>query len=116
VSTLNANAGTTSKWACAKYVRLALEGGGMNTNGRPNSACDYGPFLISKGVNVVNTDNYKSGDIAVFDAFKNPTFNYQWGHIQIYNGSQWVSDFYQSNFWPGHAFQTSQPNFTIYRW
>ena len=42
----------------------------MNTNGRPNSACDYGSFLVSKGFSVVNTDNYISGDIAVFDAFK----------------------------------------------
>ena len=118
VSTLDKNAGETSQWACARYVRKAMEGGGMNTDGRPNSACDYGPFLKRKGFYPVWTFKYAphKGDIAVFDAFKSPTFDYKWGHIQMYNGTQWVSDFKQSDFWCGKDFKTYQPHFTIFRW
>ena len=41
---LMSHAGTASRHECAKYVREALEAGGLNTIGRPTQAKDYGPF------------------------------------------------------------------------
>ncbi len=44
VTTLNSNAKSSPVGYCAKYVRLALEGGGLSTSGRPGSAKDYDLF------------------------------------------------------------------------
>jgi hypothetical protein len=41
------------------------------------------------------------------------------GHIQMYNGTQWVSDFFQTRpFWPGKDYHNATPQlkFQIYRW
>jgi len=51
------------------------------------------------------------GDIAVMESFA----NHPHGHIQMYNGTQWVSDFRQNNFWPGSAYSTNTPNYTIFK-
>ena len=115
-----AGASDTSVGLCAKYVRLALEDGGMTTWGktkadqRPGSAKDYGPFLLHKGFTEieVSNDNYQIGDIAVIESFpKN-----EHGHIEMYNGENWVSDFIQRTFYPGRAYRKAKPNFKIYRW
>jgi len=47
------------------------------------------------------------------------------GHIQMYNGEKWVSDFVQRRFWPGTAYENDykkrkeekrEVNFKIFRW
>ncbi|MFC5045928.1 hypothetical protein ACFSTE_20415 [Aquimarina hainanensis] len=97
---------------CAKYVRWALEAGGMSTLGRPLSAKDYGPFLLKKGFVEISDGDYEIGDIAVMESFKgNPD-----GHIQMYNGENWVSDFIQRTFYPGNSYRKAKPNYKIYRW
>ncbi|WP_232657337.1 glycoside hydrolase family 104 protein, partial [Tenacibaculum maritimum] len=76
---LNKRAGdmVTSVGKCAKYVRWALEAGGMETWGkakadqRPGSAKDYGPFLLHKGFKEVSAGNYQKGDISVIESFTN---------------------------------------------
>ena len=55
---------------CARYVREAIEAGGMSTNGRPDYACKYGPFLLRKGfnqINITDPNDYTpiKGDIVV---------------------------------------------------
>lgn len=113
-----AGASDTSVGLCAKYVRLALEDGGMNTWGktkveqRPNSAKDYGPFLTYKGFTEVPDGDYQKGDIAVIESFKNNPH----GHIEMYNGENWVSDFVQKTFYPGSSYRKVKPNYKIYRW
>ncbi|UII28980.1 glycoside hydrolase family 104 protein [Fulvivirga maritima] len=97
---------------CAKYVRLALEAGGMSTAGRPLSAKDYGPFLLKKGFVEVPIGDDKIGDIVVMESFKNNPD----GHIQMYNGENWVSDFVQRTFYPGESYRNAQPKYKIYRW
>jgi hypothetical protein len=54
-------------------------------------------------------NNYKKGDIAVFYAIGKHTS----GHVQIYNGSKWISDFKQNKFYP-YA-DGSEPDYTVYR-
>lgn len=83
---------------CAKYVRQGLEAGGFSTEDRPVLAKDYGPFLIKLGATTVSQDNYipQKGDLVVFEgAGDHPA-----GHLQMYDGTQWVSDFKQQNYNP----------------
>lgn len=53
--------------------------------------------------------NYKKDDIVVFDAIGKHTS----GHVQIYNGSKWISDFEQKKFYP-YA-DGSEPDYRVYR-
>ena len=93
---------------CAMYIRLGLESGGLNTSRHPIDAGDYGPFLINKGFGIVNPVDYNPnlGDIAVF----NKTLQHPYGHIQAYNGTQWLSDYKQDYFIPYKS------QLTILRW
>lgn len=113
------NAEPTSTGYCARYVRFALEAGGINTSGYPGAAKDYGPFLLSKGFNTVNPHYWvpQAGDIIVFDPFETATASHPNGHIEMFDGTDYISDFKQPRgFWPGGSFQSYQPQFTIYRW
>jgi hypothetical protein len=103
---------------CASYVRQALEEGGLIVfipkkrykDASGASACDYGDGLLAIGFKVVfdNTDKlvcekiqYKpiAGDVAIYQAFE----GHRHGHIQMFNGVRWVSDFLQKNMYPDHA-------------
>jgi hypothetical protein len=110
--------------ACAQYVRGALnDGGGLNVgtpaNGLGNAA-DYGPPLENAGFQpVANGNAYppedytpQAGDVAVIQ----PTNENASGHMEMYNGSQWVSDFRQDGFWPGPHYRNETPHFVIYRY
>lgn len=122
VNYLNENAEDDSIGKCAMYVRMALEAGGLNLNDRPPSAKDYNPYLELKGFVKVDKGNYEAekGDIAVFVAFvrKKDTGEvkiHKYGHIQMYNGEKWVSDFVQREFWAGPDFKSVQPEYEIFR-
>lgn len=98
------NAQGKSVGQCAKYVRMALEAGGLNTNGRPVSAYLYKAYLPSIGFefigSVTGTQNQlqwtsshaQQGDVAVMDHGKH-------GHICLWTGKEWISDFRQRNMW-----------------
>jgi hypothetical protein len=121
VSFLNKVTGDRSIGKCASYVRKSLEVGGINTNPHPISAKDYGPFLSRWGFTKIIVDksqleNYKplKGDIGVIQPYEGGSIH---GHIQMFNGSIWVSDFKQkSDFWPGSGYRKHKPDFEIYRW
>ena len=129
VAHLNAAAKEKSTGYCARYVREAIEAGGMSTNGRPDYACKYGPFLLRKGfdqINITDPNDYTpiKGDIVVFDTYPGQP-KYPAGHIQMYNGEKWVSDFVQRRFSPGTAYENDykkrkeekrEINFKIFRW
>jgi hypothetical protein len=91
---------------------MALQAGGLDTSGHPVSAGDYGPFLERLGAVVVPNENYvpQAGDIAVFA--RNAAHPH--GHIQIYDGNQWISDFKQRNFNPYKDPKSAGPH-KIYR-
>jgi hypothetical protein len=50
------------------------------------------------------------------ESFMGAKKSHPYGHIQMYNGTQWISDFKQKGFWPGADYRNVQPNFTILRW
>ena len=95
-----------------------MEAGGINTSGHPVGAKDYGPLLIKRGFHLVDDKNYKPvvGDIAVFQAFQGTKKYHEYGHIQMFNGAHWFSDFQRNNFWAGQDYRTFKPSYKLYRW
>lgn len=116
IAMLNANARSHSKGLCAMYVRSALEGGGVPTFGFPGNACEYFDFLPRLDFKEIATHKSKkyepkAGDIMVFAAQK----GHRSGHIAMYNGKMWVSDFKQpKGIWVARVYQDN-PNYKVYR-
>lgn len=119
IAILNARAddGPPGKKLCATYVKEAIEkGGGITLVKHPRYAYQYDGYL-DKYFEKLSTPepDYppEKGDIAVFQP---PDDKHPDGHIQIYNGTQWVSDFKQPNgFWPSPAYRDKKPRYSIYR-
>lgn len=106
------NAESKSTGYCAKYIREALEAGGFNTSGHPSSAHEYDTYLKKMGFVEVDKKNYvpQPGDIVVHEAIP----GHSDGHISMYDGSNWYSDFKQKDMHGGSAFRNSD-NYTILR-
>jgi len=95
---------------CAAYCRRAFEAGGVDTSGHPIDAKDWGPTLLKNGAAVISPDGYtpQKADVAVFAG----SDAHPYGHITIYDGKQWVSDFKQRNMSP---YRSGTTPVTIYR-
>ncbi|MFZ0866751.1 MAG: CHAP domain-containing protein [Candidatus Sulfotelmatobacter sp.] len=112
VAKIDSIATKASNHICAKNCRIAFEAAGMNTAGHPVDAKDYGPFLLSHGAtNIAMDDQYQpqKGDVIVFEG----TDKHKHGHIEIFDGSIWVSDFKQRGVSPYPLSET--PSFQIFR-
>ena len=98
------HAESRSKSSCALSVRRAISAGGCPTFGQPPSACDYDLFLPDLGFNEVPQDGYvpQKGDVVVFSAIK----GHKHGHICMYDGKQWVSDFKQRSMYSASAYRS----------
>lgn len=95
---------TNSIHKCATYVRICLERGGFNSDGHPRLAKNYDKFLPHRGFKeiavlytedqraVFTRDKAQLCDIAVF---KHPVTPSAPGHICLWNGANWTSDFRQ---------------------
>ena len=95
---------------CAQYVREAIEAGGV-TLVRRNSAKDYGPSLTAVGFLEVAEQaplRELKGDVVVMQAIGEHVH----GHMQMYSGTQWISDYKQNGFWP---YIRSRPEYKLYR-
>jgi RHS repeat-associated protein len=110
---------------CAKYVTLALEIGGgavRDVYAENGYAKNFGPMLIDMGfkaLDVKSLTDYTpmAGDVAVLQPWTNHADIY--GHMEMYSGTQWVSDYFQGqNFypWKGSIGATDLPSFTVYRY
>lgn len=92
-----------SSGRCAYYVRQALIAGGLTSfsSSYPGNAYQYPTYLQRAGFTQVYTGTYTSGmgtlsglqqgDIVVFQ----PVPGHPAGHIAIYDGRTWVSDYRQ---------------------
>ncbi|WP_019671738.1 CHAP domain-containing protein [Psychrobacter lutiphocae] len=79
---------------CARYVRQALQAAGYSFTPNP-SAYQYatrGTLAQAGFVKISNDAPPQVGDVVVY----NRSSRHPHGHIQIYDGSQWVSDFRQA--------------------
>ena len=99
---------------CARAVRTALEAGGIDTSERPKYAKDYGPYLKEWGFNTVDNSSYmpQMGDIRVFQPYEGGNIA---GHIDMYNGTQWVSDYIEKNPYCNNFYRDAN-DFVIFRW
>ena len=126
---MDAHAGKESQHACAHYVQLGLQAGGFDTSDRPANtkyshdwARLYGPFLRKLGADSISSDGYSHkkgqvgkeqiGDIVVIQPVEGHN---EAGHIAMWDGSQWVSDFFQQHLSPYHGVDETGLDFVIYR-
>lgn len=102
------SSGTKTKHRCAEFVGRAMEAGGLSTNGRPPWAYQYHTTgylskngwghiasIDSKNDNEWTLQNAQPGDIAVMA--KPGAESTHPGHIAMFTGKQWVSDFIQQS-------------------
>lgn len=117
---LDRHAQRQSTGQCARYVRQALQAGGLNLKPPyPASAKYYGRYLEDYGFSPVAPKppaNYSAqrGDIIVIQPY---SIAQPHGHIAIFNGARWVSDFIQrsGDIWPGPGYRQHKPDYEIYR-
>lgn len=97
---------------CATFVRRALEAGGLSTAGHPASAKDYGPFLERHGFTRLAGAGYVPmvGDIAVMPGNDSSAD----GHVEGWDGRNWISDFVQNAIQPGPSFR-KKGVYVVYR-
>jgi hypothetical protein len=104
-------ANQTSQGQCAKYVRRAIEWGGIAL-AHTGSAKNYGPILEAAGFSEA-TGSPQRGDVVVIQAVP----GHPDGHMAIYDGTLWISDFKQQHgLYPGPAYRNTQPSYKIYRY
>lgn len=105
------NAEKKSVGMCALYVRKAINAGGI-----PLWSCGSA-WRYTKVLTMLNfrevavNEERKVGDIVVFQ----PIGGRKHGHIAIWNGRQWVSDFRQRNFIVHSDYTTEGTQWDIFR-
>ncbi|WP_431765460.1 CHAP domain-containing protein [Paraburkholderia sp.] len=105
----NAEAGSTAN--CAKYVRRAIEAGGITLT-HTASARNYGGPLTAAGFHEVLSGAPWKGDVVVIQ----PITGHPDGHMAMYDGQIWISDFKQYHgFYPSQAYRNIHPPYKIYR-
>ena len=110
---LNAHAHKGSLGRCARYVREAVEAGGVKLVHHV-SAKNYGSSLTRVGFKSLGAvkSGFRAGDVAIIQ----PIHGHPHGHICMYNGRHWVSDFVQYHgFYPGASYRKHKPSYTVYR-
>ena len=114
---LNSHAQPHSLGRCAEYVRKAIEAGGVTLR-HHISAKDYGNSLLRAGFRkIVHTHanghyHHHAGDVAIIQ----PINGHPHGHMTMFNGTNWISDFTQYHgVYPGHAYRLVKPQYAIYR-
>jgi hypothetical protein len=78
-------------------------------------AKDYGASLRAAGFLSLGqiAAGYLAGDVAIVDAID----GHPSGHMAMFNGVSWVSDFKQQHgLYPGAAYRSKRPRFTIFRY
>ena len=101
---------------CATHVRKGILAGGIDITPHPVPAKDYGPYLEKYGFKEVSASSYHPvrGDIIVMQSF--PGASNPYGHIEMYSGTEWISDYKQSDLYPGSKFKENNAEYHIYRW
>ena len=92
---------------CAKFVNDALIKSGINL--QRGHAYQMPENLKRAGFvsqPVTSSTKFRKGDIVTFG--RNPNKKIEYGHIQIFNGKNWVSDFGQKSYLPGKKY-TGEP-------
>ena len=112
VNFAKAHAGSQSQGRCAEYTRKAIEAGGIIL-GRTFHAKDYGSILENAGFSTIGAyETPREGDVVIIQPYSggNPS-----GHMAIFDGIDWYSDFRQRDIWAGPGYRSTRPSYKIYR-
>ncbi len=112
---------------CAQYVRTALNEGGWDVKpsgpaknfGNEMLRVGFKPISIWDGSGILPDTGYLAGylpiqgDVVIMQPYRggNPA-----GHMAMFDGQNWISDFVQRDIWANRRYQTYKPNFIIYRY
>lgn len=114
---LDAHAGKKSSGRCARFVNDAIVAGGARGYGRGHAWQTGGSMAAAGFSQVASQEEYRAGayqpqagDTVVFDRVP----GHEWGHVAMYTGTQWVSDYKQGNT-PFAAKAYQQGTFRFYR-
>lgn len=118
------------KHKCALYVKKAIKAGGINlfyANIKP--ACQYGPTLVENDFAEKTEEDFKKegyvyqkGDVVIIKPYSDQSPPY--GHMEMFDGVRWVSDFVQpinvhkddpEGFYPGPGYRKDRPQAWVYR-
>lgn len=107
--------GRKSTGDCALYVRRALQAAQIKpffSDGLGN-ANEMPPQLLRMGWVSIgqNVTNWKKGDISVFQR-TNTRLGAKYGHVAVWTGNEWVSDFIQGSVQPNRK---DKLTYTVYR-
>lgn len=81
-------------------------------------AKDYGDALLHRGFQVISFEHsFISGDVVIIQGIRKADFpegeitrDHPYGHMAMFNGQQWVSDFKQNNgYYPGGDYRKAKP-------
>lgn len=111
---------------CARYVKKALIAGGASAkNSGIESAKNYGPWLLENNFKVVDNattvrtggvftiSGQQVGDVVVIQAAPHHVH----GHMAMFNGTHWVSDFVQERgFYPAQIYRDQNIPYALYRY
>lgn len=113
VKYLDSHAQPKSISRCAHYTAnaITMPAGGGQPMGRTESAKNFGPHLEAAGFKQVTDGTLQKGDVAVIQSIP----GHPHGHMAMYDGKQWVSDFKQRTMYPGDAYRSAKPPYKIYR-
>ena len=81
--------------------------------GHTYHAKDYGSLLKNAGFSVIGTfETPREGDVIVIQPYAggNPS-----GHMALFDGQHWYSDFRQRDMWAGPGYRAAKPPYVIYR-
>ena len=105
------NAEVKSVGLCALYVRRAMIAGGIPLY-QGGNAWSYKYLLPVIGFENVNeNEGLMVGDIVVFQ----PIDGRKFGHIAIWNGKQWVSDFKQRSIIVHSDYRSQDCEYAVFR-
>ncbi|NHV08878.1 glycoside hydrolase family 104 protein [Cronobacter turicensis] len=111
---------------CAKYVKAALISGGASSVGSDiNAAKDYGAWLESIGFEAVKSattvnmggvysvSSQRAGDVVVIQNAP----GHPYGHMTMFNGTCWVSDYVQDKgFYPAQVYRDQNTKYVLYHY
>lgn len=96
---------------CARYVADALAAGGYKFQRQPSAYMYANGTLAQAGFKQIPLNSPPQvGDVMVWPAHGGKGGGGKHGHIQIFTGSAWVSDFRQPNVVPGGSYRRVRPS------
>jgi signal peptidase I len=121
-----------SHGVCATYVKRALQAGGLEYWTCDARYCGAGleaHGFIAIADERTDTGVYQRGDVVVVDGSSSPEgplapqpIGKGYGHIAIYNGKLWYSDYEQQSkeernpVYPGDSYQKVRARYKLYRY